>query len=91
VARQAWTRWLPWLALALFVLAVLLNGAGYPFAWWFVLPVGLGVVGLVFAVKARRRVDVVVSVLVVLALPVWVLILIVGIQFVRLPNNAFSP
>jgi len=78
-------------ALVLLVLVALLNVAGYNAGWWFVLPVGLAVVGLVFALKARRWRDVVVSAVVVLAIPVWFLALILLFRSVRLDNNSFSP
>jgi hypothetical protein len=86
-----WTRFLSWIALALFIVVALLNLSGQPDGWWFLLPVGLALVGLVIGVRARRRWDIVISGLVVLALPVWLLGLLILIQFVRLPNDAFSP
>ncbi len=55
------------------------------------LPVGLAVVALVIGVRARQRWDVVISGVVILALPVWLLGLLVLIQFAHLPNDAFSP
>jgi ABC-type antimicrobial peptide transport system permease subunit len=69
----------------------LLNVSGYNAGWWFVLPVGLALVGLVFAVQARRWRDVVVSAVVVLAIPLFLLALILLFQSVRLDNNSFSP
>jgi hypothetical protein len=86
-----WPRALPWVALVLLVLVAFLNIAGYNAGWWFVLPVGLAVVGLVFALRARRWRDVVASALVVLAVPVWFVVLIFLFHSVRLDNNAFSP
>jgi hypothetical protein len=57
----------------------------------FVLPVGLALVALVVAVQARRRLDIVVSALVVVAIPLWFLALIFMFQFVHLNNSSFSP
>jgi len=91
LAAQPWTRALPWVALALLVVVALVNMAGYFAGGWFVLPVGLALVAMVFAVQARRRLDIVVSALVIGAIPVWFLGLIFLIQFVQLPNNSFSP
>jgi len=91
LAGQPWTRALPWVALILLVVVALVNMAGYFAGEWFVLPVGLALVALVFAVQARRRLDIVVSALVIGAIPLWFVGLIFLIQFVQLPNNSFSP
>jgi hypothetical protein len=91
MAPPPWTRFLSWIALALFIFVALLNSSGQPDGWWFVVPVGLAVVAFVIAVRARRRWDIVISTVVVLALPVWLVGLLVLIQFLHLPNNAFSP
>ena len=91
MAPPPWTRFLSWIALALFIFVALLNVYGQPDGWWFVLPVGLAVVALVIGVRARRRWDIVISAVVVLAVPVWFAGLLVLIQFVHLPNDAFSP
>jgi hypothetical protein len=56
-----------------------------------VLPVGLALVALVIGVRARRRWDIVVSGVVVLAIPVWLLGIIVLFQFVHLSNSSFGP
>jgi hypothetical protein len=59
---------------------------------WFVLPIGLAIVSLIVAVRARRRLDIVISALVLAAIPLWLLALIVLFQFTSpLSNNAFSP
>ncbi len=91
LARQPWTRALPWVALVLLVAVALLNLGGYPYGGFFVLPVGLALVALVLAVKARERLDIVVSALVVVAVPLWFLTLMFLFQFVRLDNGSFSP
>jgi hypothetical protein len=93
-ARQPWTQWLPWAALALFIFVALINIAGFFAPWWFLLPVGLAMVSLVFGIVARRRVDIVLSALIVLALPLWLLGIIVLLALSPNPffeNNAFSP
>jgi hypothetical protein len=89
--RKSWIPALPWLALALLVFAAIVNAGGGPWAGFFVPPVGLALVALVFAVRARRWLDVAVSAFVVLALPLWLLGLLFLIQFVHLENNSFSP
>lgn len=91
LAGQPWTRALPWVALVLLVVVALVNLGGYFAGEWFVLPVGLALVALVFAVQARRRRDIVVSALVIVAIPLWFLGLIFLVQFVQLPKNSFSP
>ncbi len=91
LAGQPWTRALPWVALLLFVVVALLNLGGYPDGVLFVLPVVLALVALVFAVQARRWLDIVVSALVVAAIPLWFLALILMFQSVHLNNNSFSP
>jgi predicted membrane protein len=56
----------------------------------FALPVVLAVVALVFAVRARRRLDMLVSALVIAAIPLWILAIIVAFQFMGpLPDNSF--
>jgi hypothetical protein len=90
--RPTWTRALPWLALGLMVVATLRNVAGYNAASWYVPPVLLALVAVFFAVRARRWVDFAVSAFVVLAIPLWLLGIIVLFHFAGpLPNNAFSP
>lgn len=79
------------MALVLLVVGALVNLGGYFAGEWFVLPVGLAIVALVFAVQARRRLDIVVSALVIAAIPLWFLALIFMFQFVRLGNSSFSP
>jgi hypothetical protein len=92
MAKTPWSQFLSWIALALFVVVALLNASGAQASWWFVLPVGIALVALVVGVRARRRLDVVVSALVVLAIPVWLLGIIVLLQFAHpLSNNSFSP
>jgi len=79
-------------ALALFILVALINIAGFFASWWFLLPVGLAIVSLVVGIVARRRVDIVLSALIILALPVWLLGIIVLVGLSRpLSNNSFSP
>jgi len=79
-------------ALALFVLVALINIAGFFASWWFLLPVALAIVSLVVGVVARRPVDIVVSALIILALPVWLLGMIVLLALSPpLSNNSFSP
>jgi hypothetical protein len=90
--RHAWTRALPWLALALLVVVAIVNAGGGPWAGWFVVPVGLALIALVFALRARRWLDVVVSAFVVLAIPLWLLGIVFLLQFTHpLDNNSFSP
>lgn len=80
------------MALALFVLVALINVAGFFASWWFLLPVGLAIVSLVIGILARRRVDIVLSALIILALPVWLLGIIVLLALSPpLSNNSFSP
>ncbi len=80
------------MALALFILVALINIAGFFASWWFLLPVGLAIVSLVVGIVARRRVDIVLSALIILALPVWLLGIIVLVGLSRpLSNNSFSP
>ena len=80
------------MSLALFIIVALINIAGFFASWWFLLPVGLAIVSLVVGVVARRRVDIVLSALIVLALPVWLLGIIVLLALSPpLSNNSFSP
>ncbi len=79
------------MALVLLVVVALVNLGGYYAGEWFVLPVGLALVALFLAVQARRRLDIVVSALVIAAIPLWFLTLIFLLQFVHLENNSFSP
>jgi hypothetical protein len=79
-------------ALALFILVALINIAGFFASWWFLLPVGLAIVSLVVGIVARRRVDIVLSALIILTLPIWLLGIIVLLALARpLSNNSFSP
>jgi hypothetical protein len=81
-------------SLVLLVVLALENLGGNPYGLslgLFVLPVGLALVALVVAVQARRRLDIVVSALVVVAIPLWFLALIFMFQFVHLNNSSFSP
>jgi hypothetical protein len=64
-------------ALALFIFVTLINIAGFFASWWYLLPVGLAVVSLVIGIVARRRVDIVLSALIILAIPVFFLGIIV--------------
>jgi hypothetical protein len=64
-------------ALALFIFVTLINLTGIFASWWFVLPVALAVVSLVVGILARRRVDIVLSALIILAIPVFFLGIIV--------------
>jgi hypothetical protein len=91
LAQQPWTRALPWAALILLVVVALVNVGGYFAGEWFVLPIGLALVALVIAVQARRRLDIVVSALVIVAMPLWLLGLIFMFQLVHLGSNSFSP
>jgi len=78
-------------ALALFIFVTLINVAGFFASWWFLLPVGLAVVSLVIGIAARRRVDIVLSALIILAIPIWILGIIVVIGVTRpLDNNSFT-
>ncbi len=80
------------MSLALFIIVALINIAGFFASWWFLLPVGLAIVSLVVGIVARRRVDIVLSALIVLALPVWLLGIIVLLALSPpLSNNSFSP
>lgn len=80
------------MSLALFLLVAVINIGGYFASWWFVLPVALAFVTLVIGILARRRVDIVVSALIILALPVWLLGIIVLLALSPpLANNSFSP
>jgi hypothetical protein len=79
-------------ALALFILVALINIAGFFGSWWFLLPVALAIISLVIGIVARRRVDIVLSALIILALPVWLLGIIVLLALSPpLSNNSFSP
>jgi hypothetical protein len=78
-------------ALALFIIVTLINIAGFFASWWFVLPVGLAIVSMVVGIVARRRVDIVLSALIILALPVWLLGIIVLLALSPpLANNSFD-
>jgi hypothetical protein len=80
------------MALALFIIVALINIASFFASWWFLLPVGLAIVSLVVGIVARRRLDIVLSALIILALPVWLLGMIVLLALSPpLANNAFSP
>lgn len=80
------------MALALFILVALINIAGFFGSWWFLLPVALAIISLVIGIVARRRVDIVLSALIILALPVWLLGIIVLLALSPpLSNNSFSP
>ena len=82
------------MALALFVIVALINIAGFFALWWFLLPVALAIVSLVVGIVARRRVDIVLSALIILAIPIWVLGIIVMLALSPNPlleNNSFSP
>ncbi|HYR53698.1 MAG TPA: hypothetical protein VEQ13_02145 [Methylomirabilota bacterium] len=80
------------MSLALFIIVALFNIAGFFASWWFLLPVGLAIVSLVGGIVARRRVDIVLSALIILALPVWLLGIIVLLALSPLlSNNSFSP
>jgi hypothetical protein len=79
-------------ALALFILAALINIAGENASSAFLYRVGLAIVSLIIGIVARGRVDVVLSALIILALPVWLLGIIVLLALSPpLANNAFSP
>lgn len=80
------------MALSLLILVAAINLGGGPWSNLFALPIGLAIVGLVFAVRAHRRLDIVVSSLVIAAIPLFFLGLIVLFHFAGpFPNNAFSP
>ena len=80
------------MSLALFIIVALINIAGFFASWWFLLPVALAIVSLVVGIVARRRVDIVLSALIILAIPVWLLGIIVLLALSRpLSNNSFSP
>ncbi len=85
---------MPWLALGLLVLLALDNLAGNPYGlplWLFAVPVLLAVVALVLAVRAERKLDVVVSSLVVIAIPLWLGALVVLFRLVHFQGGDFSP
>jgi hypothetical protein len=78
-------------ALALFIFVTLINIAGFFASWWFLLPVGLAIASLVIGIAARRRVDIVLSALIILAIPIWILGIIVLLGVTRpLDNNSFT-
>jgi hypothetical protein len=78
-------------ALALFMFVTLINIAGFFASWWFLLPVALAIVSLVVGIVARRRVDIVLSALIILALPLWLLGIIVLLALSPpLANNSFT-
>ena len=80
------------MALVLFILAALINIGGENASSAFLYPVGLAIVSLVIGIAARRRVDIVLSALIILALPVWLLGIIVLLALSPpLSNNSFSP
>lgn len=69
----------------------LINIAGFFASWWFLLPVALAIVSLVVGIVARRRVDIVLSALIILALPLWLLGIIVLLALSPpLANNSFT-
>jgi hypothetical protein len=61
----------------MFILAAFTNIAGYNASSAFLYPVGLAIVSLVIGIAARRRVDIVLSVLIILAIPLFFLGIIV--------------
>src|SRR5260370_42457503 len=72
-------------------LAALINISGQNASSAFLFPVGLAVVSLVIGIAARRRVDIVLSALIILAMPIWILGIIVVIGVTRpLDNNSFT-
>jgi hypothetical protein len=76
---------------ALFILVTLINLAGFFASWWFLPPVGLAIGSLVVGIAARRRVDIVLSALIILAIPIWVVSIIVLLGVTRpLDNNSFT-
>jgi hypothetical protein len=94
VAQQFRTRAFPWIALLLLVIIVLEKLAGDPYRLpdgLFALPVGLAIVGLVVAVRAQWRPGIVLSILVIVAIPIWFAALVFLFQFVHIDNNSFSP
>jgi hypothetical protein len=79
-------------ALALFILVFLINIAGLFAPWWFLLPIAVAIVSLVVGFVARRRMDIVLSALIILALPIWFLGTIVLLSLLHpMNNNSFSP
>lgn len=78
---QPWTRALPWVALVLLIVVALLNLDGYPAGGLFVVPIA----------RARSRLDIVVSGLVIAAIPLWFLVLILMFQFAHRGNSSFAP
>jgi hypothetical protein len=81
-------------ALALLILAAWINAAGYNASSAFLYPVGLAIVSLVIGIAARRRVDIVLSALIILAIPLFFLGIIVLFALSPNPvlnNNSFSP
>jgi hypothetical protein len=81
-------------ALALFIFVTLINVAGFFASWWYLLPVALAIVSLVIGIVARRRVDIVLSALILLAIPLFFLGIVVLFALSPKPildNNSFSP
>ena len=79
------------MALALFIFVTAINIAGFFASWWFLLPVALAIVSLVVGIVARRRVDIVLSALIVLAIPLFFLGIIVLLALSPpLNNNSFT-
>ena len=65
------------MALTLLILAALINISGQNASSAFFYPVGLAIVSLVIGIAARRRVDIVLSALIILAIPLFFLGIIV--------------
>ena len=82
------------MALALFILVALINISGQNASSAFFYPVGLAIVSLVIGIAARRRVDFYLSVLIILAIPLFFVGIIVLFALSPGPilqNNSFSP
>ncbi len=92
MTRRRWSRTLPWIALVLLALIAWANLRDYGLpVWLFAVPVALAVVSLVLAVRAGRIVDILVSGLVIVAIPLWFAGLILLIHFVSLNDGSFTP
>ena len=92
--HSRWSRALPWVALGLLALLAYENLSDNPFGlplWLFSVPVLLAVVSMVVAVREERIVGVLVSGLVIIAIPLWFVVLVLLFHFVSLKGTDFSP
>lgn len=81
---------MPWIALALLAALawedLLDNPHGFPL-WWFAVPVLLAILSIIVAVREARILDIVVSALVIIAIPVWFAALVVLLHLVTLKGS----